>query len=132
MPTDLPKNFQGAASKADDGHPWQAVGHMLRHQVVYPLAAEYTVCLGLTGVFSATLLGDSFFQPKWALGVMAAGLLFRWFTQHLKPQQANPFNMPTLTPADLAAAKEALSFLGDHQGEHTPSDYGHAKANPYL
>jgi hypothetical protein len=98
--------------------------------MVFPLAMEYVVCLGLTGIFSVTVLAGPFFQPKVALGVQAAGLLFRWFTQHLKPQQANPFNMPTLTPADLAVAKEALSFLDDHNDG--AADAAASKLSPYM
>ena len=94
--------------------------------VAAPYSLEYLVCLGLTAIVNGTLFNGRLGTFSAALGVMAAGVLARYFLRP-RPARQPQLQLAAMPSMDLAALLSRAS-----QEAHTANVADTLAPSPYL
>ena len=100
MAEQSPKFFSASTLKGLWHYGW--------FHLVFPFGGEYALCLVLTWIFNAAVLGGALDTPRAALGVLILGVLYRYFHKTSQVKQAPALSLPPITPADLARIRETF------------------------
>ena len=129
MPATASKKNPSSARKAA-----RALTHYLVFHLAAPWGLEYLICYGVTLIANGTLFHGRLDSPMAALGVLAAGILARYF---IKPRPAvqQPtlaMGVPSFTHAELSAIEEALgAYVVTRPGDGAADDTQNT-VSPYL